>query len=466
MSQSKKQAVVLVHGIGEQRPMETVREFVKSVWVKDTKLDNTRFWNKPSEVSGSFEHRRLTTDYAEIKNNPDKQTTSRVDFFEYYWAHHTVGTTLEHLRGWVFSMLRRKPSDYPSALKPMIYLLWTLIFGILLVLISIGFFEPAEKAGDSSTWHQIYEYYISPVLLVALSIGVAKIVSYLGDVARYITATPSNIKVRKEIRDGGVKLLESIAQTGKYDRIVLVGHSLGSIIAYDVLTQYWARKNKFKNAAGEPLPLSEAALKLVHSMENMDHQPDVTEYRKLQLQLFEQLKLDMELHGESSGNAQWLISDLVTLGSPLTYADFLLFDKKMDFVDRKLDREYPTSPPVKENEHYYYQTNEDKFLHHGAVFSLVRWTNIYSKPFNIFFGDLISGPVSRAFSNPQISKDLVSEKQPDSPILDIDVEAAYPKRYPRLFTHTNYWRWHDNFDREGAPDHIIKLRESLGLVEW
>ena len=59
------------------------------------------------------------------------------------------------------------------------------------------------------------------------------------------------------------------------------------------------------------MPLSEAALQLVHSMENMDHQPDVTEYRKLQLQLFEQLKLDMELHGESSGNAQWLISDLV-----------------------------------------------------------------------------------------------------------------------------------------------------------
>ncbi|MBU2878831.1 MULTISPECIES: hypothetical protein [Alteromonadaceae] len=466
MATTKKQAVVLVHGIGEQRPMETVREFVKSVWVKDSNIENTRFWNKPSEVSGSFEHRRLTTDYATIKNNAEKKTTSRVDFYEYYWAHHTVGTTLEHLRGWVFSMLRRKPSDYPSALKPMIYLLWGLIFTILLILISIGFFEPTEKGQGGASLHGIYESYISPILLFVLSIAVAKIVSYLGDVARYITATPSNIKVRKEIRDGGVKLLESIAQTGKYDRIVLVGHSLGSIIAYDVLTQYWARKNKFKNAAGESLPLSENALKLIHAMEEMDHQPKVEEYRKLQYQLFEQLKLDSEAHGEASGMSQWLVSDLVTLGSPLTYADFLLFDNKMDFVDRKLDREYPTSPPVKENEHYYYQTTDAKFLHHGAVFSLVRWTNIYSKPFNIFCGDLISGPVSRAFSNPQISKDLVSEEQPASPILDIDVEAAYPKRNPRLFTHTNYWRWHDNFDRDGAPDHILKLRESLGLVDW
>ncbi|MEP4890231.1 MAG: hypothetical protein ABJV04_09420 [Aliiglaciecola sp.] len=466
MATTKKQAVVLVHGIGEQRPMETVREFVKSVWVKDTNLDNTRFWNKPSEVSGSFEHRRLTTDYATIKNSSSKETTSRVDFYEYYWAHHTVGTTLEHLRGWVFSMLRRKPSDYPSALKPMIYLLWGLIFTILAILISINFFEPTDSGKGGVSLHKIYELYISPVLLVLLSIAVAKIVSYLGDVARYITATPSNIKVRKEIRDGGVKLLESIAQTGKYDRIVLVGHSLGSIIAYDVLIQYWARKNKFKNAAGESLPLSEDALKLIHAMESMDHLPNVDEYRKLQLKLFEQLKRDGEAHGENSGMSQWLVSDLVTLGSPLTYADFLLFDNKMDFVDRKLDREYPTSPPVKENEHYYYQTGDDKFLHHGAVFSLVRWTNIYSKPFNIFFGDLISGPVSRAFANPQISKDLVSEEQPDSPILDIDVEAAYPNRYPRLFTHTNYWRWHDSFDREGAPEHILKLRESLGLVQW
>ncbi|GAB2687107.1 hypothetical protein [Aliiglaciecola aliphaticivorans] len=466
MSTTKKQAVVLVHGIGEQRPMETVREFVKSVWVKDTNLENTRFWNKPSEVSGSFEHRRLTTDYATIKNNPDKGTASRVDFFEYYWAHHTVGTTLEHLRGWVFSVLSRKPSDYPSALKPMIYLLWALIITIGVILITINFFEPADAEQGGTSLHKIYENYISPVLLFILGIAVAKIVSYLGDVARYITATPSNIKVRKEIRDGGVKLLESIAKTGKYDRIVLVGHSLGSIIAYDVLTQYWARKNKFKNAAGESLPLSGDALELIHAMEDIDHLPRGEEYRKLQRQLFKQLKLDTEAHSENGETSQWLVSDLVTIGSPLTYADFLLFENKMDFVDRKLDREYPTSPPVKENEHYYYQTADNKFLHHGAVFSLVRWTNIYSKPFNIFYGDLISGPVSRAFANPQISKDLVSEEQPDSPILDIDVEAAYPKRYPRLFTHTNYWRWHDNFDREGAPDHILKLRESLGLVEW
>lgn len=59
MANSLKQAVVLVYGIGEQRPMDTVREFVKSVWVKDQGLDNTRYWNKPSEISGSFEHRRL-----------------------------------------------------------------------------------------------------------------------------------------------------------------------------------------------------------------------------------------------------------------------------------------------------------------------------------------------------------------------------------------------------------------------
>lgn len=32
---SKKQAVLLIHGIGDQQPMRTLRSFVKAVWSDD-----------------------------------------------------------------------------------------------------------------------------------------------------------------------------------------------------------------------------------------------------------------------------------------------------------------------------------------------------------------------------------------------------------------------------------------------
>ena len=89
-----KQAVVVIHGMGEQRPMETIRSFVNQVWKQDENLNNPHFWNKPSSISESFEQRRLTTDTPTIKSSEDE--VQRTDFFEYYWAHHTVGTKWEH----------------------------------------------------------------------------------------------------------------------------------------------------------------------------------------------------------------------------------------------------------------------------------------------------------------------------------------------------------------------------------
>lgn len=56
------------------------------------------------------------TDYATIRNDPNGKKTARVDFYEYYWAHHTVGTTFEHVKSWLLSVMFRKPSDFPKPL--------------------------------------------------------------------------------------------------------------------------------------------------------------------------------------------------------------------------------------------------------------------------------------------------------------------------------------------------------------
>jgi hypothetical protein len=36
ISRRKKLAVVIIHGIGEQIPMDTLRGFVETAWVRDT----------------------------------------------------------------------------------------------------------------------------------------------------------------------------------------------------------------------------------------------------------------------------------------------------------------------------------------------------------------------------------------------------------------------------------------------
>jgi hypothetical protein len=73
----KKQAVVVIHGMGEQRPMETLRSFVDTVWTKDlsltgdienkmrvndqTDLKENKIWIVPDARARSHELRRITT---------------------------------------------------------------------------------------------------------------------------------------------------------------------------------------------------------------------------------------------------------------------------------------------------------------------------------------------------------------------------------------------------------------------
>lgn len=83
---------------------------------------------------------------------------------------------------------------------------------------------------------------------------------------------------------------------------------------------------------------------------------------------------------------RWVVSDLITLGSPLAYARFLLAGGG-DFERKVRLRELPTCPPDRSttvNPGYYAvplsaeaePIGEDyQILHHAAHFALTRWTN-------------------------------------------------------------------------------------------
>ena len=100
-SSGPRQAVVLIHGIGEQRPMETLRAFVAAF------LEPGTFHSKPDTLSDTYEMRRLklrklVSSDPKLATNPDWPET---DFYEYYWAHQMYGTTIAHIASWLWRVL-------------------------------------------------------------------------------------------------------------------------------------------------------------------------------------------------------------------------------------------------------------------------------------------------------------------------------------------------------------------------
>ncbi len=79
---------------------------------------------------------------------------------------------------------------------------------------------------------------------LAFYIGRGFLVTYVGDVAAYVSAHKVNkfYELRQQIKDAGLKVARAIyeardpaANRFEYDEVLVVGHSLGSVVAYDTL---------------------------------------------------------------------------------------------------------------------------------------------------------------------------------------------------------------------------------------
>ena len=152
--------------------------------------------------------------------------------------------------------------------------------------------------------------------------------------------------------------------------------------------------------------------------------------------------------------AGWKVSDLVTLGSPLSSAEFLITDGAADFARMKTERVLPTNPPQPYDETHgaiYEDSDKGPVAHHAAVFSPLRWTNLYDRVDSPLFllGDAISGPLS-------------GDKRFGPGVSDVPVEITWGRLGWRLFTHNFYWT---DTAQEGEPPaaHVTAFREAVGL---
>ena len=506
-----KQAVVIVHGMGEQKPLETLRGFVETVWgaapIPREEPSPDDVWLVPDMRAGLKELARVTT-----RRNADGVAT---DFYELYWSDLLVGNTMAQINAWVRGLLLRWPHQVPRESFALWIFLWALVGAIVALAAYVGltgslaglwkmigeaevvrngwtaaasivvaavafFFLRGRLAAALAAWTNADRKFpgiwaavtprqasASPMLswiaavLVPVGIGVAVycwfpwsilatpkawaliaaaliaaalsawVVPVFGDVARYVRTSPDAVSARSNIRERGVELLRALhGKTGGaadrrydygdetgYERIVVVGHSLGSIIAYDVLRLFWEERGPTSRN-----PAKDEALARLRAIDGYCRSAAAKGTFDADAFRVQQGKLAESLAGQPGS---WRITDFVTLGSPLTHAEFLISRDRAAFEERKAERLFPTCPPMLEPgklPSFLYSSLQ--YAHHAAMFSAMRWTNIHDPGAMPFLGDFISGPCAPNFG---------------PGIVDVAVTIDRGGPFGRLVTHTDYW---------------------------
>jgi hypothetical protein len=451
----ERQAVVLIHGIGEQRPMATLRGFVAAF------LDVGNYHSKPDTISNSYELRRIKIRRLDETEEPPTGLNAdwpQTDFYEYYWAHQTYGTRLAHITSWLLRTMKSgtraafqrtlKKRPYHPRLPVMLALAWISGGALIAGVVWAAVHQPAATATTSGAVLAVmalWRTFISPVVGTTLT-------DVVGDAARYLDVSPQNVARRYDIIRGGIDMLRKLHEDHEesdktedmkrrmryhYSRVVVVGHSLGSLIAYDLVRHYWMEVNG-------KLRVDSAKIEAVEQFDggegkDLQHgvatHGDRTRFRDDQQQCWRDVNdwwrrepNPLLIESKSPGRARWLISDLMTLGCPLTYAPVLMADDLEDFDSKIRLRELVTCPPNRSQ-----HVNRGRFtvplsqeaevfnsfpiLNHGAPFALTRWTNFY------YTNDLIGGPLQNVLLNG---------------IEDVPLEPIRMRMNP-MKAHFNYW---------------------------
>lgn len=514
-----KQAVIVVHGMGEQRPMATLRDFVDSV------ADSDDVYIVPDQSTGSAE-------LARIKVPAGKTGRIGTDFYEFYYADLLGGGTFAQLRGWVLGLMVRWPHQVPRDVARIWAFMWaitlltlawlgpllksnpvtafsdllanrgvsygnpsvtqTIMLALVCLFLSIrlsmmahahvssqrtapnpirtlspnisylmaiavpaGMFAAAHFAfpwksfaWPSQDWcttsaviactteflgiliGQTWFKLLAAVIVWYLLTGFG--VAYFGDVARYVGVSPQSIEGRRAIRERGLKLLDELhkrrAFSGgqesalpEYQRIIIVAHSLGSIVAYDVMRIFWAQRNLCSMAK-----IPEPALNALKEMAALPGRETLFDDAQLNTLTGLQDAVALSVRDKPEN---WRITDFITLGSPLARADFLMSRDWPRFLSNIVERQFPTCPPVLERSGFTYDNQKagGQVPHHAAMFAATRWLAIFDPVRGLLFGgDFIGGPVRKMFGG-GISQ------------LAIRITRK-GWLFPSVFTHTDYWR--------------------------
>lgn len=445
-----RQAVILIHGIGEQKPGQMLREFMDNVFDRDA---GECYYIKPDYASSLFEMRMASVP----KGNSIRPAT---DVYELYWAHTIQDTTLPQVYSWLVRLVFfSRWAKIPKTLRSIVLVARILL--TLAAIIAIFFFfsyhTPMGLKGIAGGILIVLGILL-PILLKVF--GNYYLVNFAGDAARYLEPNASNISRRQEIREAGVKFLNTLHNKGRYSRIIVYGHSLGSVIAYDILSLAWAHRSRIYKPASHVRSRRIMALEnIFNRVQSNRTQPDLSYIQSMQNKAWAEY---------NQNGFNWLITDLITSGSPLAHAQWLLnLDSKTSFNDLVRERTFPTCPPQAEtpsiipmNNHprqkftYTHSFNDPNSVnmerclsvqipHHGGLFAITRWTNLFFPCRGISLsGDPIGGPLSQNFGKWINDIPLVQKK--------------------KTFAHSLYTKRSEETNAVQEVRRALKLEQSIG----
>jgi hypothetical protein len=256
-------AILVIHGIGEQCPFQTLECFTSTFWSELSKIIGIKHLTGQNKAKA---REGWTQNYISLSTDTDK--FSSIDIYEYYWAYRPQGKiTFNGILKWLvktsagagnfykeyFKKYPDKLKEYKNAAPDMFngdefikygylkYIGWTV--RILRILFT---FIPEKVAS-----------FISP----PLKWFEKKAIDYLGDVAIYtVTDMKSPLfTTRTEILYGAANEIQILMEDNHYDKIIIVGHSLGSVIAYDAIN----RVNHALNLGTIPVQFAKKLIGLV-----------------------------------------------------------------------------------------------------------------------------------------------------------------------------------------------------------
>jgi len=475
-----RQAVVVIHGMGEQLPLSTLSRFIDTALAPDEDGERT-YYSRPESVTGSFESRRFL---APRRTSAGAEVHAQTDFFEYHWADKMQGNRLDDLWPTFRRVLLQSPTKVPAGLRGLWVLAWLLIIAAAWAVLAgplegkvLGEEDPVGAAIGALLSGGLTAAFVSYLMSRVLP---GWLTASFVDVVRYLDTSPRSYAVRREIRKGLVEMLQGLHASRQpiYDRVVLVAHSLGAYIAYDAIAYLWGTMNSqtdHKEAVDKGL---DALLALERAASEL---PETGTAGQHLVEAFQDAQRDLGVEIRSQGNP-WLITDFVSVGTPMYFADQLMAGKDGRSFESRIDRrELPTCPPQNEEsvgnningtKRFYSWEKRTwagpkgkqafvrrRVIYEGAPFAVVRWTNLYFPVKLGIFGDWFGGPLAPVFGSGIKDLAVMGNKYGDPGT------RLWRHRLVPAAAHSYYFRFPDDAGVDSVATHI-RVGLDLASTPW
>lgn len=256
MTDSPRKAILVIHGIGQQNPFETLDSFTRGFLPVAENHYSVQYTLEHRQVPrtgrGSWESWQQY--YLALQSD----SAPCIDVYEHYWAYRmTEQASLSDIVDWLERAsryarnfydaqaggvdIRDKVKDIKDSRLNRLFepgtgrfhangYLRLLGWGMPLVLKAMAYLEESFVPSNAILSF-IYKYFLQKLKTT--------VIDYVGDIAVY-TQTDRKAKhfvVRQKMLLEARMAVEALLADPRYDSVIVAGHSLGSVVAYDTLNR-------------------------------------------------------------------------------------------------------------------------------------------------------------------------------------------------------------------------------------